>query len=162
VGGGNSGAELTVELSGIARVTLATKERLKYYSRTNNLSHIRGLSESLLKELIKFKIIDLRERTEVKEVDEGFVTFSDDRVKEFDEIVFATGYSPHLPAFRDIKVKMTKDGYPRVLSNCESRSVPGLYFTGPLAHSLKDCSFIHCFRSMVEPMALDIAEKLGH
>ncbi len=161
VGAGNSGAELTVELSGVARVTLVTRDKLRFFSRTGNLSHIRGLSESILKELIKFKIVDLMEKTEVSRVEDGMVTFSNSVQKEFDEIIFATGYCPHIPDFKGLKVRRSKDGYPKVNSNCESTSVKGLYFTGPLAHTLKDCAFIHCFRPMIEPMALDIAEKLG-
>jgi len=161
VGAGNSGAELTVELSGLSRVTLATKSRLKYYSKTKDLSHIRGLSESLLKELINFKIIDLKEKVQVKEIKEGTVIFSDGTEKEFDKIVFATGYHPFLPDFESIPLKKTKSGYPKVTSNCESASTKGIYFTGPLAHTNRYCSFIHCFRPMVEPMALHIAESFG-
>jgi putative flavoprotein involved in K+ transport len=161
VGAGNSGAELTVELSGIARVTFATRGRLKYFSRTNNLKDIRGLSESLLKELIKFKIIDLKENTEASNIKGGDVTFSDGALLSFDEIIFATGYSPHMPKFLDIPVKKLKNNYPKLNKLCESVSAKGLYFTGPLAQSNKPCSFIHCFRPMIEPMALDIAEKLG-
>jgi len=161
VGAGNSGAELTVELSGIARVTLASRGRLKYFSRTNNLKHIRGLSESLLKELIKFKIIDLKENTEIRAINGGDVTFSDGAASNFDEVIFATGYSPHMPGFLDIDVKKLKNNYPKVNKLCESVSVEGLYFTGPLAQTNRPCAFIHCFRPMIEPMALDIAEKFG-
>lgn len=161
VGGGNSSAELTLELSGIARVTFVTRGRLKYFSRTNNLKDIRGLSESLLKELIKFKIIDLKENTEVSRISGGEVAFSDATVLNFDEIIFATGYNPHIPGFLDVTIKKLKNDYPKVNKLCESASVKGLYFTGPLARSSKPCAFIHCFRPMIEPMALDIAEKLG-
>ncbi|MBE9535831.1 MAG: NAD(P)-binding domain-containing protein [Proteobacteria bacterium] len=161
VGAGNSGAELTVELSGIARVTFATRGRLKFFSRTNNLKDIRGLSESLLKELIKFKIIELKENTEVSSINGGEVSFSDGTFSSFDEIIFATGYNPHMPGFLNMPVKKLKNNYPKVNKLCESVSVKGLYFTGPLAQSNKPCAFIHCFRPMIEPMALDIAEKLG-
>ena len=162
VGAGNSGAELTVELSGISKVTLVTKDKLRFYSRTKDLSHIRGLSESLLKELVSFKIIDLMEKVEVKEVKEGLVRFTDGTEKEFDRIIFATGFRPFLPDFEDFPLKKAKSGYPLVTSNCESTSVKGIYFTGPLAHTNRYCSFIHCFRPMVEPMALHIAESFGY
>ena len=162
VGAGNSGAELTVELSGISKVTLINKQKLKYFSKTNNLSHIRGLSESLLKELIKFKIINLKERVELEKVEKGKVTFSDGTIDTFDEIIFATGYCANLPKFIDMKVKISKSGYPNLSTTCESVSREALYFTGPLAHNSGLCAFIHCFRPMVEPMALDIADKLGH
>lgn len=162
VGAGNSGAELTVELSGISKVTLLTKSRLKFYSKTRDLSHIRGLSESILKELINFKIIDLMEKVEVKEINGGRVLFSNGAEKEFDRVIFATGYRPFLPDFKAIPLKKTKSGYPMVSTHCESTSVKGLYFTGPLAHTNRYCSFIHCFRPMVEPMALHIAESFGY
>jgi len=161
VGAGNSGAELTVELSGIADVTLISKDRLKFYSLTKDLSNIRGLSESLLKELINFKIVSLKERVEPKSISGGLVTLSDGKEDEFDEIILATGYCPHLPRFTNMDVKVTNDGYPELTSLCESVSVEGLYFAGPLAVSSRLCSFIHCFRPAVEPMALGIAEKLG-
>ena len=61
VGAGNSGAELSIELSGIANVTFISKDKLKFYSETSDLSNIRGLSESILKELINFKIIVAKE-----------------------------------------------------------------------------------------------------
>ncbi len=162
VGAGNSGAELAVELSGISKVTLVNKHKLKYFSKTNNLSHIRGLSESLLKELIKFKIINLKERVELETIEKGKVSFSDATIDNFDEIIFATGYCANLPKFIDMKVKIAKNGYPNLSATCESVSRKSLYFTGPLAHNSGLCAFIHCFRPMVEPMALDIADKLGH
>ncbi len=161
VGAGNSGAELTIELAGIARVTLIEKERLKFYSRTKNLAHIRGLSESLLKELFQFKIVELREKTTVTEIEDSLVTFSDGSKGEFDEIIFATGYCTRLPDFIETPVRKKRNGYPAVSPACESLSTAGLYFTGPLAHLSRPCAFIHCFRGTVEPMALDIAEKLG-
>ena len=162
VGAGNSGAELAIELSGVATVTLATRSRLKYYSKTDDLSNIRGLSESLLKELIKFKIIELRENCKIATLDGGKVSFMDGSYDEFDEVIFATGYIPGLPKIEGVKLDKTADGYPIVTANCESVSAKGLYFSGPLAHNNKYCSFIHCFRPMVEPMALDIAERLGY
>ena len=162
VGAGNSGAELAIELSGVASITLATRETLKYYSKTDDLSNIRGLSESLLKELIKFNIIELRENCILADIDGGKVNFMDGSYAEFDELIFATGYMPKLPNVEGLHIDKTADGYPVVTASCESISAKGLYFTGPLAHNNQYCSFIHCFRPMVEPMALEIAERLGH
>lgn len=161
VGGGNSGAELTIELSGISSVTLATRSKLKYFSKTRDLSHIRGLSESFLKELIDFHIVALKERIEVERLEGGRAFFADGSEGDFDEIIFATGYCANLPKLSGMKVKTTKAGYPKVTSACQSVSVEGLFFTGPLAHSKRYCSFIHCFRPMIEPMALEIADLLG-
>ncbi|MDT8316511.1 MAG: NAD(P)-binding domain-containing protein [bacterium] len=162
VGAGNSGAELAIEISGVATVTLAARSKLRYYSKTDDLSNIRGLSESLLKELIKFKIIELKEDCMITSIDGGKVSFSNGSDGEFDEVIFATGYMPGLPEFVGVQVDKTADGYPVVSPNCESVSAKGLYFSGPLAHNNRYCSFIHCFRPMVEPMALEIAERLGH
>ena len=162
VGAGNSGAELAIELSGVASVTLASRRTLKYYSKTDDLSNIRGLSESLLKELIKFNIIELRENCTLADIDGGKVNFMDGSYAEFDELIFATGYMPKLPNVEGLHIDKTADGYPVVSANCESVSAKGLYFTGPLAHNNQYCSFIHCFRPMVEPMALEITSRLGH
>ena len=162
VGAGNSGAELAIELSGVASVTLAVRRTLQFYSKTNDLSNIRGLSESLLKELIKFNIIELREKCTIERIEGGRVSFMDKSVEEFDEILFATGYMPRLPIIKGVQVDKSDNGYPIVSANCESVSAKGLYFNGPLAHNNRYCAFIHCFRPMVEPMALEIAERLGH
>lgn len=162
VGAGNSGSELAIELSGVANVTLIARSALKFYSQTDDLSNIRGLSESLLKELIKFKIIELKENYTITSIDGRNVSFMDGSSEEFDEVIFATGYMPRLPEIEGVHVDKTVDGYPIVSANCESVSAKGLYFSGPLAHNNKYCSFIHCFRPMVEPMALEIAERLGH
>ncbi len=162
VGAGNSGAELAIELSGVASVTLASRRTLKYYSKTDDLSNIRGLSESLLKELIKFNIIELRENCILANIDGGKVNFMDGGYAEFDELIFATGYMPKVPDIESLQVDKTEDGYPIVSANCESVSAKGLYFSGPLAHNNRFCSFIHCFRPMIEPMALEIASRLGH
>ena len=162
VGAGNSGAELAIELSGVASITLAARSTLKYYSKTDDLSNIRGLSESLLKELIKFKIIELRENCILASIDSGKVSFMDGSCTDFDEVIFATGYMPRLPDVIGLQIEKTADGYPIVSANCESVSAKGLYFSGPLAHNNRFCSFIHCFRPMIEPMALEIASRLGH
>lgn len=162
VGAGNSGAELAIELSGVGTVSLATRSRLKYYSKTDDLSNIRGLSESLLKELIKFKIIELKENCMIDSINGGKVNFNDGSSAEFDEVIFATGYMPGLPKVEGVQVEKTAAGYPIVSENCESVSAKGLYFSGPLAHNNRYCSFIHCFRPMVEPMALEIAERLDY
>jgi len=162
VGAGNSGAELAIEISGVATVTLAARSTLKYYSKTDDLSNIRGLSESLLKELIKFNIIELKENCTIASINGGMVSLSDGNYADFDEVIFATGYIPGLPKIEGVQVDKTADGYPLVGANCESVSAKGLYFSGPLAHNNRYCAFIHCFRPMVEPMALEIAERLGH
>jgi len=110
VGAGNSGAELAIELSGVASVTLCARKTLKYYSKTDDLSNIRGLSESLLKELIKFNIIELREKCILANVDSGKVNFMDGSCAEFDELIFATGYMPKLPNVEDLHVDKTAHG----------------------------------------------------
>ncbi|MGE5247028.1 MAG: NAD(P)-binding domain-containing protein, partial [Verrucomicrobiota bacterium] len=61
IGGGNSAAELCTELAGTAVVTLCTRGPLRYFSETGDLEDIRGSSESVLKELIRFRILSSRE-----------------------------------------------------------------------------------------------------
>ena len=61
IGGGNSAAEICIELAGTADVTMCARNPLRYFSETSTLDDIRGSSESVLKELVRFRIITLRE-----------------------------------------------------------------------------------------------------
>jgi len=59
IGGGNSAAELCVELRGTAQVTCAPAAH-RYFSDTGELDHIRGSSESVLR-AHPVRILGLRE-----------------------------------------------------------------------------------------------------
>ncbi len=159
LGGGNSAAEITIALAGTAAVTLCTRGPMRYFSETNDLEDIRGSSESVLKELIRFGIVDLREDDAAASVREGRVSFSGGDTAEFDRIICATGYSPGWLPVKGGEVKAGPDGFP-VISPTGESTVPGLYFCGSLARFHKRCAFIHGFRNYVEKIFWDIADKV--
>ena len=71
IGGANSAAELCIELAGTAHTTMCTRGPLRYFSETGELDHIRGSSESVLKELFRFGILSLREADPVVSLSDG-------------------------------------------------------------------------------------------
>jgi putative flavoprotein involved in K+ transport len=158
LGGGNSAAELAVGLAGTAAsVTLCTRNPLAYFSVSGQLDDIRGTSESILKELIKFRIIRVREADPPVAIREGTVLFTGGDTETFDWVLCATGYRPGwLPV--EGGVRAGDDGFPLISAVGES-SVPGLYFAGSLARFHRRCAFIHGFRNYVEKVFWDIADK---
>jgi putative flavoprotein involved in K+ transport len=159
LGGGNSAAELCVELAGTARVTLGTRGPLRFFSGTGDLEDIRGSSESVLKELIRFRILDLRESDPVIALTGREARFRSGQRAEFDWIVCATGYRPRWLPVTGGAVEAAEKGFPLISSSGES-SVPGLYFCGSLALFHRRCAFIHGFRNYVEKVFWDIADRL--
>lgn len=159
VGGGNSAAELAIGLAGTAAsVTLCTRNPLSYFSVSGRLDDIRGSSESLLKELIKFRIVKVREADPPEAIDGGTVRFSGGDRETFDDVVCATGYRPGWLPIDGDGVRADADGFPIISTTGES-SVPGLYFAGSLARFHRRCSFIHGFRNYVEKVLWDIVDK---
>jgi putative flavoprotein involved in K+ transport len=158
VGGGNSAAELAIELAGTAAVTLCTSGPMRYFSETGELDHIRGSSESVLKELIRFGIVRLRTEDEPVEIIDRRVRFLSGDEREFDWILCATGYVPKLIPVRNAAVRVDPDGYPLISPTGET-AVPGLYAAGSLARFNRRCAFIHGFRNYVEKVFWDIADK---
>lgn len=159
IGAGNSAAETTLALAGTARVTLCTRGPMRYFSETGDLEHIRGSSESPLKECVRFGIITLREADPPVHVAGRRVRFQNGEEKEYDWIICATGYRPSLIPIDGGSVRTGKDGYP-VISRTGESSLPGLYFCGSLARFNKRCAFIHGFRNYVEKVSWDIADRL--
>lgn len=159
VGGGNSAAEIAIELAGTARVTLCTRRAMRYFSDTGELDDIRGSSESMLKECIRFGIIRLREADPVLAVQDRRARFASGAAEEFDWILCATGYRPAWIPVQGGEVRTDADGFPEI-SACGESTVPGLYFCGSLARFNRRCAFIHGFRNYVEKIFWDIADKL--
>jgi len=159
VGGGNSAAEIAIELAGTARVTVCTRGPMRYFSETGELDHIRGSSESMLKECIRFGIVRLREEDPVVGISGKRVRFHCGEEEEFDWILCATGYRPDWIPVEGGAVRTGEDGFPRISAAGES-SVPGLYFCGSLARFHRRCAFIHGFRNYVEKVFWDIADKV--
>jgi putative flavoprotein involved in K+ transport len=160
VGGGNSAAEAAIELAGTARVTLCTREGLKYFSETGGLEHIRGSSESLLKELVRFGIVGLREGDPPVAVEGGRVAFRSGQEEEYDCILCCTGYRPAWIAVEGGTVETSPaTGFPLVSPTGES-TVPGLFLCGSLARYHRRCAFIHGFRGYVEKVLWGVADSL--
>ena len=159
IGGGNSAAEIAIALAGTAGVTLCTRGPIRYFSETEDLEDIRGSSESVLKELIRFGIVELREDDPAVSARDRRVRFRSGDEREFDRIICATGYSPGWLPVEGGEVKAGPDGFPAITSSGES-SVPGLYFCGSLARFHRRCAFIHGFRNYVEKVFWDIADRL--
>lgn len=159
VGGGNSAAEIAIDLAGTARVTLSTRGAMQYFSETGSLDDIRGSSESILKELVRFGIVELREADPAVALSGHRVEFQSGDRDEFDWIICATGYRPAWLPVDGGEVRTTRDGYPEISATGES-TVPGLYFCGSLARFHRRCNFIHGFRNYVEKIFWDIADRL--
>jgi len=159
VGGGNSAAEIAIELAGTARVTLCTRGPMRYFSETGELEHIRGSSESVLKECIRFGIIQLRREDPPAEISGKRVRFRSGEEETFDWILCATGYRPAWIPVEGGTVQAGEYGFPRISETGES-TVPGLYFCGSLARFHRRCAFIHGFRNYVEKVFWDIADKV--
>ena len=159
VGGGNSAAEIAIELAGVARVTLCTRGPMRYFSGTGELDDIRGSSESVLKECIQFGIIRLREEDPPASLSGKRVRFRNGEEETFDWILCATGYRPAWIPIEGGTVQTAEDGFPRIAATGES-TLPGLYFCGSLARFHRRCAFIHGFRNYVEKVFWDIADKV--
>jgi len=159
IGGGNSAAELCIQLAGTALTTMCTRNPLRYFSDSAELDDIRGSSESVLKELFRFRILSLREADPVVSLSGGTAAFASGEREAFDWIVCATGYRPRWIPIGGGTVDTGEKGYPRISPVGES-SVPGLYFCGSLAMFHRRCAFIHGFRNYVEKVFWDIADRL--
>jgi cation diffusion facilitator CzcD-associated flavoprotein CzcO len=159
IGGGNSAAEIAIELAGSAKVTLCTRSPMRYFSETGELDHIRGSSESVLKELVRFGIIRLREADPALSIAHRRVRFLSGDERDFDWIICATGYRPKWLPIEGNELQADADGYP-VISAVGETSVPGLYICGSLARFNRRCAFIHGFRNYVEKVFWDIADRL--
>jgi thioredoxin reductase len=139
-------------------VTLCTREPLSYFSDSGRLDDIRGSSESLLKELVRFRIVRVREADPPASASLGRVRFAGGTEETFDWILCATGYRPAWLPVEGGEAKAGPDGYP-VISNVGESAIPGLYFVGSLARFHRRCAFIHGFRNYVEKVFWDIADK---
>lgn len=159
LGGGNSSAEIAIELAGTAMVTLCTRGPIRYFSETGDLEDIRGASESVLKELFRFGIVGRRESDPAISASYGRVRFLSGDEREYDWILCGTGFRPKRLQFEGGEMRSDPDGYP-VISGVGETSISGLYACGSLARFNRRCAFIHGFRNYVEKVFWDIADKL--
>ena len=145
IGGGNSAAELAIDLVGYSQVYLITRNELQFFSKTKNLCHIRGISESLLLELIAMELIRYIPNADIKSLKENQLFFNDQSL-EAQHIICATGYRPvlsHLAGLSPITHKITK--FPMVDKNGAAQGIKNLFFAGPLGYNGLGSLFIHGF-----------------
>lgn len=150
VGGGNSGAQIAVELSKSKNVTIAISHKLKFlplsmfgisifswlektgllYAGTNTLKGkwFRKQKDPIfgkeLQTLIKNKKVTVKPR--VVHVGDMGVVFEDQTLQKFDSIIWATGF---VPSYEWIHIeRVTQNGKP--VHNRGIADVKGLYFIG--------------------------------
>ena len=160
VGAGNSAAEIAIELSGQAMVYMVSREELQFFSDTKKLYHIRGISESYLKELINMEIIRFRPYQHLLKIENRDVHFQDWKLT-VDKIIFATGYHGNMKLLKEFNLRLNRYEYPEVSYSGESIQYPNLFFAGPLSFQNFSSIFIHGFVKQV-PKTIDrIKEKLS-
>ena len=117
---------------------------MEFFSETQNLKNIRGISESYLKELIKMEIVRYYSYQQLLRV-EGNRAFFKDRMLEVDKIIFATGYRPQLKMLNSLQLRSNKFSCPEITLAGESMQYPGLFLAGPLAFSTPSSVVMHGF-----------------
>jgi len=159
VGAGNSAAEIAIELTSSSMVHLVSRQDLQYFSDTQKLYHVRGISESYLKELIKMEIIRYRANQEIQNIDGNMVYFRDWKLN-VGQIIFATGYQGHIGLLKNFKLGVNKNNYPEVSHSGESIQYPNLFFAGPLSFQNTSSIVLHGFVKHIPTTIERICEKL--
>ncbi len=159
VGTGNSAAEIAIDLCGHSLVYLISREDLKFFSDTKKLYHIRGISESYLKELISMEIIRYRAYQNIQRIEGNRVYFRDWEL-EVDKIIFATGYLPNIKVAKNFHLRFNRKNYPEVAYSGESIQQPNLFFAGPLAYQTSASIVVHGFVKLIPYTVDQIAERL--
>jgi putative flavoprotein involved in K+ transport len=161
IGAGNSGIELALALSAKADVSVLCRGSIRYFSETGNITDVRGVSESLFKEMIGFKIVSCYENCNIKGLNNGTIFFEDMDPMEFDSVILATGYRPVLLPVMGGFHEAREKGYPVANRFGESTSMPGLYYAGGIVGPERQNAFIHCFRRKIPRMMFAIRRQLN-
>lgn len=159
IGAGNSAAEIATDLAGKAMVYLVHRGELEFFSETQKLQDIRGISESYLKELIKMEIIRYYNHQNLIEIKGNRAIFSE-RILEADKIIFATGYRPSLRMLDPLQLRFGKNKSPEVTVTGQSLQYPGLFFGGPLIYQNPSGIVIHSFIKHIEKTMQRINERI--
>ncbi|MBN1408331.1 MAG: NAD(P)-binding domain-containing protein [Calditrichaceae bacterium] len=159
VGAGNSAAEIAIDLTSTAMVYLVSRKDLQYFADTQKLYHIRGISESYLKELIKMDIIRYRAYQEIQKIEDNRIYFKDWKL-DVNKIIFATGYNGHISMLKNFKLRVNKSNYPEVSMSGESIQYPNLFFAGPLSYQNTSSIVLHGFVRQIPETFKRIADKL--
>lgn len=160
IGSGNSAAEIAIALAGYAQVYLLTRHKLKFFSKTRNLCNIRGLSESLLLELIDMEIIRHISNSKIIKVDGNTIQL-ENKIFDVQSIICATGYNADLSALGITELGIDeRTKFPYINDHGESTSINNLFFAGPLAFTRISSLLIHGFIRMIPGTVHQLAQKL--
>ncbi len=160
IGGGNSAAELAIDLAGYSQVYLITRGELEFFSKTTNLCHIRGISESLLLELISMELIRYIPNADIKRIEGNYLYFNDEYL-EAQFIISATGYRPVLAHIDPLRIKIhEKTKFPMVDRFGAAKGIKNFYFGGPLGYNGLSSQFIHGFIRSIPPTVAEIKKIL--
>ncbi len=160
IGGGNSAAELAIDLVGFSQVFLMTRGELQFFSKTKNLCHIRGISESYLLELISMELIRYIPNARINRIEEGLVYYNNEVLK-VNAIICATGYRATVGHLRNLPIRIdTKTKFPMADEDGASPGVENLYFGGPLLYRRLGSLFIHGFIKHASDTLVSIEAKL--
>jgi putative flavoprotein involved in K+ transport len=158
IGAGNSGAEIAIDLVGFSQVFLMTRRPMQFFSKTKNLCHIRGISESYLLELIAMELIRYIPDAQIKRVDGDVVHYNDTNLK-VDAIICATGYRASIDHLGDLPLGIhAKTKFPLTTENGAAEGIDDFYFGGPLLYRRLGSLFIHGFIKYAED-TIDAIEK---
>jgi cation diffusion facilitator CzcD-associated flavoprotein CzcO len=160
IGGGNSGVEIAIELAGWAKICLLTRTPLQFFSKTQNLCDVRGISESYLLELIRMQLIKHLQRVKIQTV-KGNIIQLDRTALKFDQIICATGYQPVINLLSALPIKLDrKTHFPLISTLGEAHGIKNLFFAGPLAYHGMGSLFIHGFVKDLPKTILAIRNRL--
>ena len=160
IGAGNSAAETALALCGEAQTHLYTRGNLKFFSKSKNLCHIRGISESLLLEMIKMKLVHHVPNIRALRLENRTLTMKTHSIK-IDDIICATGYRPHLQMLNPLSVRYGNTRYyPEISQMGESIQIENLFFGGPLARFRSSSQFIHGFIKVIPQTIHEINRRL--
>jgi thioredoxin reductase len=160
IGGGNSGAEIAIDLAGWSQTYLITQKPLKFFSKTQNLCDIRGISESYLLELIAMQLIQHLQGVKIQAVKGNAIQL--DRMKlNFDQIICATGYRPVLNLLSEMPLSLNgKTCFPVISTAGEAHGIKNLFFAGSLAYRGMGSLFIHGFIKDIPQILRAIKNRL--
>jgi len=160
IGGGNSAAETAIDLVGYSQVFLMTRGELQFFSKTKNLCHIRGISESYLLELIAMELIRYIPNAQIKRVEDDLVYYNDD-VLRVNAIICATGYRATIDHLSDLNLDIdARTKFPITAYDGASKEFDNFYFGGPLLYRRLGSLFIHGFIKHVADTLDSIEAKL--
>jgi len=160
IGSGNSAAETAISLAGYSQVYLLSRGDLRFFSQTKNLCHIRGISESYLKELISMQIIRHMAGRKIIKVEGKTIHFENDSL-DAHTIICATGYNADLNPIDNLNIDIDhKTKFPNIKESGESKTIENLYFAGPLAYRRISSLLLHGFIRFIPTTIESISKKL--